>query len=58
MTTQNTILEVKNLKKYYPIRKGFLKRVVNEVKAVDEVSLSIQFGETLKSIRDYLPQSG
>ena len=41
------LLDVKNLKKYFPIRKGFFKRVVGQVKAVDDVSFSINEGETL-----------
>ena len=41
------ILEVKNLKKYFPVRKGLLMREVGQVKAVDDVSLSIKRGETL-----------
>jgi oligopeptide/dipeptide ABC transporter ATP-binding protein len=40
-----TLLEVKNLKKYYPILGGVLKRKVAEVKAVDGVSLGISRGE-------------
>ena len=41
------LLEVKNLKKYFPIRKGLLRRVVGHVKAVDDVSFHIRQGETL-----------
>ncbi|MBI1912982.1 MAG: ABC transporter ATP-binding protein [Deltaproteobacteria bacterium] len=41
------ILEVKNLKTYYPIRKGLLKRVVGNVAAVDGIDLSIRQGSTL-----------
>ncbi len=41
------ILEVNNLKKYFPIQKGFFKRVVGEVRAVDDVSFFINEGETL-----------
>jgi oligopeptide transport system ATP-binding protein len=41
------LLALDNLKTYYQIRKGLLGRVVNNVKAVDGVSLSIQPGETL-----------
>ena len=41
------LLEVSNLKKYFPIEKGLLKRVIGNVKAVDDVSLYIRRGETL-----------
>ncbi len=42
-----TILEVKGLKCYYPIRKGILKRVVGYVKAVDGIDLTIKEGSTV-----------
>lgn len=38
---------MENLKKYFPVRKGLLKRVVGYVKAVDDVSIYIKKGETL-----------
>ena len=41
------LLEVQNLKKYFPITIGFLKREVGQVKAVDDVSFYIDRGETL-----------
>jgi oligopeptide transport system ATP-binding protein len=41
------LLEVRDLKKYFPVRGGFLRAVVNQVKAVDGVSLSIDTGGTL-----------
>jgi peptide/nickel transport system ATP-binding protein len=41
------LLEVRNLKKYFPITVGFLKREVGQVKAVDDVSFYINQGETL-----------
>lgn len=43
----SVLLEVRNLKKYFPIRKGLLRRLVGHVKAVDDVSFSIRQGETL-----------
>jgi len=42
---RKAILEVRNLKKYFPIEKGFFKRVVGYVKAVDDVSFTIYEGE-------------
>ena len=42
-----TLLEVRNLKIHFPIRKGALRRVVGQVKAVDGVSLDLRAGETL-----------
>ncbi|MCS6936781.1 MAG: dipeptide ABC transporter ATP-binding protein [Candidatus Bipolaricaulota bacterium] len=43
----NLLLEVKNLKKYFPVRRGVFRRVVAHVKAVDGVSFFIREGETL-----------
>ena len=43
----NIILEVKNLKKYFPIRQGLLQRVKGNVRAVDDVSFAIQENEIL-----------
>jgi oligopeptide transport system ATP-binding protein len=40
-------VEIKNVKKYFPIRKGVLSREVGHVHAVDDVTLSIAKGETL-----------
>ena len=40
-------MKVEGLKKYFPVEKGFLRRVVGQVKAVDGVSLQIDAGETL-----------
>lgn len=40
------LLEVRNLRKYYPMRQGWLKRVIGEVKAVDDVTFRIDAGET------------
>ncbi len=45
--SNHKILEVKNLKKYFPITKGVFSRVVNHVKAVDNISFHIKSGETL-----------
>jgi peptide/nickel transport system ATP-binding protein len=41
------LLQVTGLKKYFPIQKGLLRRTVGYVKAVDDVNLSMKAGETL-----------
>ena len=41
------LVVVKNLKKYFPITGGFLKRVVGQVHAVEDISFTIRRGETL-----------
>jgi oligopeptide/dipeptide ABC transporter ATP-binding protein len=41
------LLEVKNVKKYFPIRKGLLQREVGRVHAVDDVTFAVREGETL-----------
>jgi oligopeptide/dipeptide ABC transporter ATP-binding protein len=46
MTNEN-LLEVKNLVKYFPIKGGLLQRTVAHVKAVDDVSFAVKEGETL-----------
>lgn len=48
LNTQNSILDVRGLKKYFPIYSGlFAQRVEGWVRAVDDVSFSIRCGETL-----------
>jgi len=42
-----SLLEVRNLKKYFPVGSGLFSRRKGEVKAVDGVSLKIEEGETL-----------
>ncbi|MBV6450329.1 MAG: Oligopeptide transport ATP-binding protein OppF [Anaerolineales bacterium] len=41
------LVEVSNLVKYFPVRAGLLQRVINQVKAVDDVSFIVRKGETL-----------
>ncbi|HEX7589015.1 MAG TPA: ATP-binding cassette domain-containing protein, partial [Anaerolineae bacterium] len=41
------LLEIKHLRKYFPIRKGFLRKIVGNVRAVDDVSFFVNEGETL-----------
>jgi peptide/nickel transport system ATP-binding protein len=45
--TAETMLEVRNLKMYFPVTKGLLGRKVADIKAVDDVSFEIRKGETL-----------
>src|SRR5919199_182135 len=45
--TDNILLEVKGLKKHFPITGGLLRRVVGYVKAVDGIDFFIRKGETL-----------
>jgi oligopeptide/dipeptide ABC transporter ATP-binding protein len=44
------LLEVKDLRKFFPIRKGILRSVVGHVRAVDDVSFTIRRGETLSLV--------
>ena len=44
---QGTMLTISNLKMHFPIRKGFRQHIVGHVKAVDDVSLAVNGGETL-----------
>ncbi len=45
--TDTIILQVEDLKKYFPIRRGFLQRVTGWVNAVEDVSFRIEKGRTL-----------
>jgi len=47
LSSDNILLDVKGLKKHFPVRKGLLRRVVAQVKAVDGVDMYIKEGETL-----------
>jgi oligopeptide/dipeptide ABC transporter ATP-binding protein len=42
-----SLLEVKNLKKYFPVKGGILSRTTGQVRAVDDVSFVLERGETL-----------
>lgn len=44
---ERALLEISNLKVHFPIQKGFFKRVVGQVKAVDGVSLKVNSGRTV-----------
>ena len=43
----DVLLEVKNLRKFFPIQKGFLRKTIGHVRAVDDVSFYVREGETL-----------
>ncbi|MCB1196401.1 ABC transporter ATP-binding protein [bacterium] len=45
--TNNKVLEVKNLKKYFPIKKGLFSRTTGYIRAVDDISFTINAKETL-----------
>lgn len=46
LPSEHYIVEVKDLKKYFPVRGGIFQRVINYVKAVDGVNLGIKSRET------------
>jgi len=46
-TSNETLVRVEHLKKFFPVRAGIMHRVVAHVQAVDDVSFTIQKGETL-----------
>jgi peptide/nickel transport system ATP-binding protein len=46
-TPGNPLLQVENLRVYFPIRKGFFTRATDFVRAVDDVSFTINVGETV-----------
>lgn len=48
--SKKTLLEVKNLKQYFPIKGGIFGRTVNHVKAVDDVSFTVYEGETVSIV--------
>ena len=43
----DNILEVNGLAKYFPIRKGLLRKTVGHVRAVEDISFNVRHGETL-----------
>ena len=48
--SHQVLLEIQNLKKYFPIRTGLLRRISGHVRAVDDVNFSIRKGETLSLV--------
>lgn len=47
MKSNNIMLSVEGLKKYFPVRRGFFQRIIGWIKAVDGVDFEIQQGKTL-----------
>ena len=47
MSANQPVLEIRNLKKHFPVKKGVLRRTVGQVYAVDGISFAIGVGETL-----------
>ena len=48
--SDDTVLQVNHLKKYFPVTRGFLKRNVGMLRAVDDVSFTIRQGETVSLV--------
>ena len=44
LSKTDTLIQIRNLKVWFPVRKGLLRRVVDHIKAVDDVSLDIPRG--------------
>lgn len=45
--SDNIVLRVEGLKKYFPVRRGFFQRVIGSIRAVDGVDFDIEAGKTL-----------
>jgi peptide/nickel transport system ATP-binding protein len=45
-TAENTLVEVRDLKKHFPIQRGLLKKTVGHIRAVDGVSIAIDKSQT------------
>lgn len=50
MNNKRQLLKVTNLKQYFPIKGGFLGRTINHVKAVDDISFTVDEGETVSIV--------
>src|ERR671936_1939356 len=46
-TTPHVLLDARGVKKYFPVRRGLLRRTVAHVQAVDGVDLQVRRGETV-----------
>ncbi|MFA6508350.1 MAG: oligopeptide/dipeptide ABC transporter ATP-binding protein [Treponemataceae bacterium] len=49
-SSPSVLLDVKGLRKFFPIKKGFLQKTVGHVRAVDDVTFHINQGETLSLV--------
>jgi peptide/nickel transport system ATP-binding protein len=47
---EGPLLDVRGLRKYFPIRRGILRRLAGHVRAVDDVSFELRRGETLSLV--------
>ena len=47
ISSDNCLLSVQGLKKYFPVQRGFFQRIIGWIKAVDDVDLHIERGKTL-----------
>ncbi len=47
LSSRDVLLEIKNLKKYFPLKKTFFGKTLSYVRAVDDVSFTVRKGETL-----------
>ena len=47
---KSVLLDVRGLKKYFPIRRGLLQKTIGHVKAVDDVTFFLNQGETLSLV--------
>ena len=45
-----------NLKVWFPVKRGLLRRTVDHIRAVDGVSLAVRKGETLGVVGDPVPE--
>ncbi len=46
-SSDNNLLEIKNLKMYFPVTRGVFRRKVADIKAVDDISFNVKKGETI-----------
>ncbi len=49
-SSDDVIIRIDGLKKYFPVKRGVLRRKVGDIKAVDDISFDIKRGETLSLV--------